>query len=79
MTQEADGSYFGPKHLKQTTLHYSQFIENGQAKLGQHYMDWVMQSIIVMQNDFSQPLHIHSYLFLLGLILNILMDHEPIF
>ena len=36
MTQEADGLYFGPKHLKQTTLHYSQFIENGQAKLGQH-------------------------------------------
>ena len=38
MTQEADGSYFGPKHLKQTTLHYSQFIENSQAKLGQHYL-----------------------------------------
>ena len=37
MTQEADGSYFGPKHLKQTTLHYSQFIANEQAKLGQHY------------------------------------------
>ena len=36
MTQEADELYFGPKHLKQTTLHYSQFIENGQAKLGQH-------------------------------------------
>ena len=33
MTQEANGLYFGPKHLKQTTLHYSQFIENGQAKL----------------------------------------------
>ena len=38
MTQEADGLYFGPKHLKQTTPHYSQFIENGQAKLGQHYL-----------------------------------------
>ena len=37
MTQEANGSYFGPKHLKQTILSYSQFIENGQAKLGQHY------------------------------------------
>ena len=37
MTQEADGLYFGSKHLKQTTLRYSQFIENGQAKLGQHY------------------------------------------
>ena len=37
MTQEADESYFGPKHLKQTTLHHFQFIENGQAKLGQHY------------------------------------------
>ena len=30
-------SYFGPKHLKQTILIYSQFIENGQAKLGQYY------------------------------------------
>ena len=38
MTQEADGLYCGPKHLKQTILHYSQFIENGQAKLGQHYL-----------------------------------------
>ena len=37
MTQEADGLYWGPKHLKQTILSYSQFIENGQAKLGQHY------------------------------------------
>ena len=37
MTQETNGSYFGPKHLKQTILSYSQFIENDQAKLGQHY------------------------------------------
>ena len=37
MTQEADGLYFSPKHLKQTILSYSWFIENGQAKLGQHY------------------------------------------
>ena len=37
MTQETDGSYFRPKHLKQTILSYSQFIENGQAKLEQHY------------------------------------------
>ena len=37
MTQEANGSYLGPKHLKQKILCYSQFIEKGQAKLGQHY------------------------------------------
>ena len=24
-------------------------------------MDWVMQSIIVVQNDFEQPLHIHTH------------------
>ena len=36
MTQEADGLYFGPKYLKQIILSHSQFIENGQAKLGQH-------------------------------------------
>lgn len=37
MTQEADGSYFGCKHLEQTILIYLHFIENGQAKLRQHY------------------------------------------
>ena len=39
MTQEADGSHFGPKHLKQIILSYSHFIENHQAKLGQHYIE----------------------------------------
>ena len=35
--QEAKWTYFGPKHLKQTILTYLHFIENGPAKLGQHY------------------------------------------
>jgi len=41
--------------------------------------DRVMQSIIVMQNDFSQPLHIYSSLFLLVPIFNILINHGSIF
>ena len=53
MTQEADGLYFGLKHLKQTTLHYSQFIENGQAKLGQHYWAPDMRLIFAISLDCS--------------------------
>ena len=32
MTPKAEGSYFEPKHLEQTTLSYIHFIENAQAK-----------------------------------------------
>ena len=53
MTQEANGLYLGPKHLKHTILIYSQFIENGQAKLGQHYcydalscIKWTMARLV---------------------------------
>ena len=48
MTQEANGSYLVPKHLKQAILSYSQFIENGQAKLGQHYIHFLDDGASVM-------------------------------
>ena len=32
VTPKAKGSYFGPKHLQQTTLSYIHFIDNTQAK-----------------------------------------------
>ena len=37
MTPKAKGSYFGPKHLEQTTLGHTHFIENAHAKPRQHY------------------------------------------
>ena len=37
MTPKTKGSYFGPKHSEQTTLSYTHFIDNAQAKPRQHY------------------------------------------
>ena len=53
MSQETDGSYFRHKHLKQIVLSYSQFIANGQAKLGQHYIEAL--------TTFFFNLEIHDY------------------
>ena len=62
MTQEADGLCFGPKHLKQTTLHYSQFIENGQVKLGQHYAATCLSrgNIHLYTNHLTSELGLHG-------------------
>ena len=38
LTLKAEWSYFGPKHLEQTTLSYIHFIENAQPNPSQHYL-----------------------------------------
>ena len=39
MTPLTEGSYFGPKHLEQTTLSHIHFIENSQGKARQGYLN----------------------------------------
>ena len=57
MTPQAEGSYFGTQHLEQTTLSYMHFIENPQAKPGQHYWKlllkiWDMLLVLLKVSNF---------------------------
>ena len=56
MTKEAIGSYMGHKDLKHTIPSYPQFIENGQAKLGQHHKLHQISSIILLVMGISAPI-----------------------
>ena len=51
MTPKAEGSYFEPKHLEQTTLSYIHFTENAQAKPRQHYSMDNHKIVQVIQSD----------------------------
>ena len=66
MTPKAKGSYFGPKHLEQTTLGHTHFIENAHAKPRQHYLSALQKIGLKIWNTASDELFISNLFFALG-------------